>query len=57
MNKVSVQIKRSLQEQMLKFNIDWSLVCNQAIERELKRLSNKLDDNNLESLKCKNKQG
>ncbi|MEM8719645.1 MAG: GIY-YIG nuclease family protein [Cyanobacteria bacterium P01_G01_bin.39] len=50
MNKVSVQIKRSLQEQMLQFNIDWSLVCNQAIEKELKRLSNKIDGNNLESL-------
>ncbi len=50
MNKVSVQIKRSLQEQMLQFNINWSLVCNRAIERELESLNNKTDSNNLKSL-------
>jgi len=50
MNGITIQIERSLQEQMLEFNIDWSLVCNQAIETKLNHLNNKSGSNNVDSL-------
>lgn len=50
MNRVTLQIERSLQEKMSKFDIDWSQVCHQAIEAELKRLNDKSNSNNINSL-------
>lgn len=50
MDTLSIQIERSLIEQMSKFEIDWSQVCQQAIKNELERLNNQLNTNNLDNL-------
>ena len=50
MDRVTLQIERSLQEKMSKFDIDWSQICHRAIETELKRLNNKLNSDDIDSL-------
>lgn len=40
MDKLTIQLKPSLQEQMSQYDIDWSQVCYEAIQTKLKHLNN-----------------
>ena len=50
MDKLTIQLEPSLQEQMSKHDIDWSQVCYEAIKTKLKSLNNQGDEDNINQL-------